>query len=128
MSSANAARPYSTHSPAGPWDYVVIGSGMGGMTTAALLAKAGRRVLVLEQHYVPGGFTHTFKRKRWQWDVGVHAIGEVDRRAMVGRILAALTDERLDWASLGDVYDEFYYPDFRIDFPDSRRACADAAR
>ena len=31
---------------------------MGGMTTAALLSKLGKRVLVLEQHYVPGGFTH----------------------------------------------------------------------
>jgi all-trans-retinol 13,14-reductase len=124
MSSAQPARPYSTHAPAGPWDYLVIGSGMGGMTTAALLAKLGKRVLVLEQHYVPGGFTHTFKRKRWQWDVGVHAIGEVDRRAMVGRVLAALTDERLAWASLGGVYDEFHYPDLRIDFPDNRRAFA----
>ena len=35
------------------WDYIIIGSGMGGMTAAALLAKMGRRVLVIEQHYVP---------------------------------------------------------------------------
>src|SRR5690606_10794606 len=59
----------------GPWDTVVIGSGMGGMTTAALLAKLGEKVLVLEQHYVPGGFTHTFTRKGYTWDVGVHAVG-----------------------------------------------------
>ena len=43
--------------------YVIIGSGMGGLTTAVFLAKAGKKVVVLEQHYVPGGFTHTFKRK-----------------------------------------------------------------
>lgn len=121
MPAAPDARSYSTRSPDGPWDYVIIGSGMGGMTAAALLAKAGRRVLVLEQHYVPGGFTHTFKRKRWTWDVGVHAVGEVDRRAVVGRILAGLTDHKLSWTSLGGVYDEFYYPDFRINFPDDRR-------
>ncbi|MCA9693431.1 MAG: NAD(P)-binding protein, partial [Myxococcales bacterium] len=35
---------------------------MGGMTTAAMLARLGKRVLVLEQHYVPGGFTHEFRR------------------------------------------------------------------
>ena len=128
MRTSDSPRHYSTHAPSGPWDYIVIGSGMGGMTTAALLAKLGKRVLVLEQHYVPGGFTHTFKRKRWQWDVGVHAVGEVDRRAMVGRVLAQLTDDRLAWASLGDVYDEFHYPDLRIDFPGSKAAFAQNLR
>ncbi len=47
---------------------------------------------MLEQHYVPGGFTHTFSRKGWTWDVGVHAVGEVTRHSMPGRILHALTD------------------------------------
>lgn len=112
---------YSTKSPDKPWDYIVIGSGMGGMTTAAMLSKLGKRVLVLEQHYVPGGFTHTFRRKKWTWDVGVHAVGEVDRASMLGKVLARLTDDRLRWASLGSVYDEFYFPDLRIDFPDDRK-------
>lgn len=111
---------WSTSSPERDWDYVVIGSGMGGMTAAALLAKLGRRVLVLEQHYTPGGFTHSFRRKHWTWDVGVHAIGEVTRHSMTGRVLERLTGGRLKWASLGPVYDEFHWPDgFRIDFPDS---------
>ncbi|MEC9466435.1 MAG: NAD(P)/FAD-dependent oxidoreductase [Myxococcota bacterium] len=110
----------------GPWDYIIIGSGMGGMTAAAMLTKLGKRVLVLEQHYVPGGFTHTFKRKKWVWDVGVHAVGEVTQHSMTGRLLSDLTDGRLKWTSLGDVYDEFYYPDdFKIDFPDSPRAFRD---
>lgn len=120
MPIAGQPRCFSTHARPGPWDYVVIGSGIGGMSTAALLSRLGKRVLVLEQHYVPGGFTHTFKRKRWTWDVGLHAVGEVDRRAMLGRVLADLTGGRLEWASLGAVYDEFHYPDLRIDFPDAR--------
>lgn len=106
--------------PDGRFDDIVIGSGMGGMTSAAFLAKLGRRVLVVEQHYVPGGFTHTFRRKGYRWDVGVHAVGEVTKHSMPGRLLATLTDDRLEWASLGPVYDEFHFPgDFRIDFPDS---------
>lgn len=105
--------------PDGAYDDIVIGSGMGGMTTAAFLAKLGRRVLVLEQHYVPGGFTHTFRRKGYRWDVGVHAVGEVTPHSMTGRLLAQLTGG-LEWRSLGPVYDEFHYPEgFRIDFPDS---------
>lgn len=118
-------RHYDTKAPDGPWDAVVIGSGMGGMTTAAMLSRLGRRVLVLEQHYVPGGFTHTFKRKRWTWDVGVHAVGEVDANAVTGRVLRALTRDQLQWSSLGGVYDEFYFPDLRIDFPDNRQRFED---
>ncbi|SVE32896.1 uncharacterized protein METZ01_LOCUS485750, partial [marine metagenome] len=107
----------------GAYDYIVIGSGMGGMTAAAMLTRLGKRVLVLEQHYVPGGFTHTFKRKKYCWDVGVHAVGEVTEHSLTGRLLKSLTHGRLSWASLGDVYDEFHYPDgFRIDFPDSPAA------
>ncbi len=119
MSKRQVERSWSTGSPDARWDYIVVGSGMGGMTTAALLAKLGKRVLVLEQHYVPGGFTHTFKRKGWVWDVGVHAVGEVTEHTMTGRVLAALTDGRLEWTSLGPVYDAFHYPDdVHIDFPD----------
>ena len=100
------------------WDYIVIGSGMGGMTTAALLSHFGKRVLVLEQHYVPGGFTHTFRRKGYEWDVGVHAVGEVTLHTLPGRILHSLTEGRLQWNSLGRYYEEMYYPDdFRIQFP-----------
>ena len=113
-------RYWSKQAPDGPWDAIVIGSGMGGMTTAALLAKWGKRVLVLEQHYTAGGFTHAFRRKNYTWDVGVHAVGEVTDHSMPGRLLSRLTDGRLKWASLGPVYDEFQFPDgFRIDFPDT---------
>jgi all-trans-retinol 13,14-reductase len=119
---------FSTKSDDVLWDYVVIGSGMGGMTTAAALSKLGKRVLVLEQHYVPGGFTHTFRRKKWTWDVGVHAVGEVDEHSMLGRVLHALTDGRLAWSSLGDVYDEFHYPDLRIDFPNEKKHFVDNLR
>ena len=61
---------------------------------------------MLEQHYVPGGFTHAFKRGPYHWDVGVHAIGEVNQKAMLGRLLHLLTDGKLEWASLGGVYIE----------------------
>jgi choline dehydrogenase-like flavoprotein len=51
----------------------VIGSGVGGLTTAALLAiHGGKRVLVLERHYVAGGFSHSFHRPGYEWDVGLH--------------------------------------------------------
>ncbi|GFO72435.1 prolycopene isomerase [Bathymodiolus japonicus methanotrophic gill symbiont] len=53
-------------------DIVVIGSGIGGLTVAALLAKSGRQVLLLEQHDRAGGYAHGFKRKKYSFDAGVH--------------------------------------------------------
>ena len=116
----SASKVWSKAGKPGPWDTIVIGSGMGGMTSAAMLASFGERVLVLEQHYVPGGYTHMFKRRGYSWDVGVHAVGEVTTHTMTGRLLDFLSDGELKWASLGKVYEEFQFPDdFTIEFPDN---------
>ncbi len=88
------------------WDAVVIGSGPGSLTAAALLAEAGQRVLVLERHYEPGGFSHTFKRREYEFDVGVHYVGAVTHEQSAERkIFDHVTAGELQWASMGDPYD-----------------------
>lgn len=89
------------------WDAIVIGSGIGGMTAAALLAKhAGKRVLVLERHYVAGGYTHAFHRPGYEWDVGVHYVGQVhDPTSPLRAVFDHVTEGRLQWNAMPDVYD-----------------------
>ena len=120
MTEGQPDRPWSHEIPDRTWDYVVIGSGIGGMASAAMLSKLGRRVLVLEQHNIPGGFTQMFKRPGYRWDVGVHIVGEMSEASYPGRLLKALTDGRLQWEPVGEVYDEFNFPDgFTIQLPNS---------
>ena len=57
------------------YDVVIIGSGFGGLTCAHLLAKAGRKVLVLEAHWQPGGCMQSYQRKGHSFDTGLHYVG-----------------------------------------------------
>lgn len=58
------------------WDVTVIGSGLGGMTSAACLAAEGKRVLVLEHDTKIGGHSGGLRRQgRWEFDVGVQHVG-----------------------------------------------------
>jgi all-trans-retinol 13,14-reductase len=99
---------YRQHDITGRFDIIVIGSGIGGLSAAALLARhGGKRVLVLERHYTAGGFTHTFHRPGYEWDVGVHYVGQVSNLdSPVRRLFDDITNAELDWADMGTVYDK----------------------
>jgi len=53
------------------YDVIIVGSGIGGLTCGALLSKRGYKVLVLEQHYMIGGYCSSFQRKRFVFNTGV---------------------------------------------------------
>jgi len=101
------------------YDAIVIGSGMGGLAFASIMAKLRQwRVLVLERHFKIGGFTHTFSRPGgWSWDVGLHYVGDMGEGMMGRRLFDFITNGGVQWNPLPDVYDVFVYPDLQI------RAC-----
>ncbi|MBU2914886.1 phytoene desaturase family protein [Reichenbachiella agariperforans] len=114
-------KPYASFSTTDDhtgFDHVIIGSGMGAMTLGTWLAKAGKKVALFEQHYVPGGFTHSFKRKDgMKWDVGVHYMGNMQEGHGLRKLMDFLTNHELDWAYMGEVYDVVMIGKDRYEIP-----------
>lgn len=100
----------------GGWDAIVVGSGMGGLACAAALGNLGRRVLVLEKHSMIGGLTHSFQRVHWEWEVGVHSLGDLGPGGGIARLLEWLAGGTVPMQRLDEVYDTLRFPDgFRFD-------------
>jgi phytoene dehydrogenase-like protein len=62
------------------YDTIIIGAGLGGLTAGAKLAKEGKKVLLIEQHNIPGGCATTFKRKDFTMEVGLHEMDGLDTK------------------------------------------------
>ena len=108
---------YKKTSPSKDYDHIIIGSGISGIGLAAILAKEGQSSLVLERHYTPGGFTHVFKRRGYEWDVGVHYIGQVhNERSFIRRLFNYVTNGELKWAQMADNYDRIIFGEKTFDF------------
>ncbi len=111
-------KSYKRYKPEGIYDAIIIGSGIGGMAAGSLLSQKGYKVLLLEQHYTPGGFTHTFKRGDWEWDVGLHYIGEVNKsNSFLKLLFDEISDGSLHWHEMSDVYDKVIIAGRQFNFP-----------
>ena len=87
------------------YDTVVIGAGLGGLASAALLAKAGRAVLVVERGDAPGGYAHSFTRGPYRFDPAVHFTVQAAEDGLLDLLLRVLgVRERCMLMPHGSVY------------------------
>ena len=75
------------------YDVIVIGAGVGGLTAAALLSKAGFSVCVLEKEPHIGGYLAGFRREHFRFDTAIHWLNQYEREGLIGKVFSILGDD-----------------------------------
>ena len=65
----------------------------------------GKKVLVLEQHDQSGGSCHVFTEKGFEFDIGIHYVGNMNGGTLSRLLADQLTGGKLQWAPLDNIYD-----------------------
>ncbi|HOU24177.1 MAG TPA: FAD-dependent oxidoreductase, partial [Anaerolineae bacterium] len=89
------------------YEAVVVGAGNGGLAAAAQLAAKGVKVLLLEQHNVPGGFATSFVRGRFEFEGAMHLIADMGPPENRGSVREFLEDDlgvHLQWFEIPEAY------------------------
>lgn len=98
------------------YDLILIGSGIGALTVASLMAQLrGKRVLILERHYVAGGYTHSFQRQGFHWDPGLHYVGQLQPGSGTRNLFDLVTDQQVEWQRMAEPFEKFIYPGLTFD-------------
>lgn len=101
------------------YDSIIIGSGAGGLSAAICLARAGQKVAVIEQHYVPGGWCHSFYIDGHRFSPGVHYIGGIDKGESTSNLYEGLgiSNDLVFFRMNKLAYEHCWIGDHRIDMP-----------
>ncbi len=105
-------------------DVIVIGSGAGGLAAALPLAQAGESVLVVEQHNVPGGLCHSFRKKGHRFSPGIHYVGQIGEGGSMRKIYEGLgvADDLAFFEMNPDGYEHIQIGSQFIDIPSGKQA------
>jgi prolycopene isomerase len=108
------------------YDVVVIGSGFGGLVAAAMLARAGWKVLVVEQADAVGGYAHAFERGPYLFDPAVHVTAQAQDGNLLDTLFRHLDiHDRLEFVRINWLF-EPAFPDFVLPVPFGPREFVEA--
>ena len=101
------------------YDVIIIGSGAGGLSAAICLAREGKKVLVLEQHDVPGGWCHSFYLNGFRFTPGVHYIGLLDKGESTSKLYEGLgiANDLVFFRMNHNAYEHCLIGDNHFDYP-----------
>ena len=99
------------------YDVVVVGAGLGGLVSSALLARAGKRVLTIDGHYVAGGNATIFRRKQYEFDVGIHYLGDCGPNGTIPRILRDCDAPGVRFRQMDADLEVISFPDLDFSIP-----------
>lgn len=99
------------------YDVIVIGGGLGGLSSGALLAKQGRKVLVLEQSGRVGGCCSTFEKDGYHFDVGASIVEIIQPIEQVFRMLGTTFQKEVDLISCDPMMSYIFEDGKRITYP-----------
>jgi all-trans-retinol 13,14-reductase len=103
------------------YDIIIIGSGLGGLISGAKLSKEGKKVLVIEQHYIPGGCATMFKRKGYNFEVGLHEMDGLNKKDPKLKIFKDLgISKNLNFIEIPEFY-RFKNNDIDITIPNNKQ-------
>lgn len=98
------------------YDVIIIGAGIGGLVCGCYLAKAGMKVLIVEQHFKPGGYCTSFKRQGYTFDAAPHCFGSYRNGGIAQKIFQDLGLDKKLTIMRPDPSDSIITPNYNISF------------
>jgi len=108
----------------GNLDTIIIGSGVGGLSAALCLARAGQKVLLVEQHKLPGGWCQSFKLQGYRFSPGLHYIGGLNKGGSLYNLYTGLgvANDLVFYRLNPSAYEHALIDGERFDFPNDYNA------
>lgn len=110
-------------------DIIIIGSGLGGLEVALMMAKEGKKVLVLERQHQAGGCMQSYRRGRLSLDTGLHYVGGLEPGGQLHDAFASLGLMKLPWQQMDvDCFEEIHIAGQKFCWPQGKKAFINAMK